>query len=144
MRLDPAASGFSCPLTGATEPHGNQSPLCSSASLDAYNFGYFCLFYVFRTISRSDDPQIWQDMDWTSRNTAIGRISLDDEVMHVHVLVVCCFFLFVFCFFLKCSRTVFAHLISWGLKIHYKPSTLKFTVNPSSALLYKVSPCKYH
>ena len=57
-------------------------------------------------------------VDWTSRNTAIGRIGLDDENLYImHVLVVVVFVVFS----LKC----YLHTqCSWGLKIHYKPSTL--------------------
>ena len=57
-------------------------------------------------------------VDWTSRNTAIGRISLDDENLYKLCMFSWLWFLLFF------SKMYFHTQCSWGLKIHYKPSTL--------------------
>ena len=59
-------------------------------------------------------------VDWTSRNTAIRRISLDD------ISYACSRGCDFCCFFLKCSRTVFAHLMFLGSEnsLQTWPSTL--------------------
>ena len=50
-------------------------------------------------------------VDWTSRKTAIGRISLDDKIYISYACSCGC-------------NTLEQYFCSWGLKIHYKPSTL--------------------
>ena len=60
-------------------------------------------------------------VDWTSRNTAIGRISLDDENLYK----LCIFSWLWFLLFFSNDLEQYLHTqCSWGLNFHYKPSTL--------------------
>ena len=63
-------------------------------------------FFCYLLKYRSDGPQIRQD--GTSRNTAIGRISLDDENLYKLCMFSWLWFLSFF------SRTVFAHVMFLG------------------------------